>query len=493
MISFRNVSFLLLSVCAGFCAQGYSQSPVESTEEKLQTRIRQLESQMESMREEMSKLKQAVGSHNNNIESTPQRAAQAGGRAEMRAATTPALMTPARQSSKPEVPKNAPGVDLGSVRAIPYGTVWFNAFSNTNGSNNADVPIFATPTGVGNISASARQTRLGLRIEGPRVWKARLTGVLEGDFFGGFPSIGIGENFGVVRLRLAYGRLDWAKTTIVAGQDWMVFAPVNPVSIVSAGIPEMAAAGNPWARLPQVRIEQKWASGLNVQGAVLAPSTGDANPTGSSFFLQPGAGGTARLPFFQSRVAVNKKNWFDLEKPGSLGASVHYGRARFSTLSDNNESDSFGLALDWNMPLTPHFTLAGESFFGRNLGGFQSAVFQGINPDYAFRKDASIIAGGPRAIGTRGGWTQLGFTPSGELDQFTLFATYGLDDPRDEDLTSITRRDWRLRNQAYAFSFVHKPVTQVSWGLEFRRLETTLQQNGKRTNNHVNLGVAVNF
>jgi len=198
----------------------------------------------------------------------------------------------------------------------PYGTIYFNLFDNSAGTNNADVPLWATP-GTGNLGASARQTRLGLRVTGVTAAKAKVSAVVEVDFFGGFPSVGIGDNMGVVRLRLANVRLDWSHTSLILGQDWMVFAPANPISIAAAGIPLMAAAGNPWARLPQARVE--WHSGLALlQGAVLAPSTGDFS---SAFAYVPASGSLSQVPFLQGRAAVTSSNWMGSKRPASIGVS----------------------------------------------------------------------------------------------------------------------------------------------------------------------------
>jgi hypothetical protein len=470
------LTLVLLVVVSGRPASAQTVAPEVSREELL-ARIHLLEQQMATAQEELVKLKQLVASQTDKSE----------------AERLPSSTT-AAQSVKPAADQNvhAPGIDLGDMRLTPYGAINFNGFGNSGGTNNADVPLFATPTGAGNISASARQTKLGLRFQGPTLFDARLSGAVEADFFGGFPNISVGENFGVVRLRLAYGRLDWEKTSLVVGQDWMVFAPVNPVSLASQGIPEMAAAGNPWMRLPQVRIERRWQVGnieLQGQAAVLAPSTADFT---SSFLLQPSSGDAARLPFFQSRFAVNQKNWLGLKKPGSVGTSIHYGRARSVGLPNNPETESFGLALDWTFPVAEHFTFAGEAFSGRNLGGFQAGIFQGINTDFASRNGANLTPGGPRAIGTRGGWAQVGFSPP-KVSKLTFYGTYGLDDPRNDDLVSLVQHDWRLRNQAYAISFLHRPIAQAAWGIEYRRLETQYLQSGRRVDNHVNLAVSFSF
>lgn len=257
----------------------------------------------------------------------------------------------------------------------------------------------------------------------------------------------------------------------------------------------MAAAGNPWSRLPQIRLERRWAGGRVVwQGAVLAPSTGDSPAaTTSTFFLQPTTGAASRVPFFQSRVAFNDANWFGTKKSGSVGLSAQYGRARVANTLGNNQIESFGVAADWNFPIVARLTVNGEAFFGRNLAGFQAGAFQGFNPDFAYRRGATLIGGGPRAIGTRGGWTQLGFTPPLLSDHLSIYGTYGLDDPRDSDLVSLSMRDWRLRNQAYAFSFIYKFPLQLLWGIEFRRFDTFYLQSRKQTANHVNLGAAFSF
>src|SRR6266508_1884589 len=283
------LSSVFVSAAVSACAQAPVTDPTS-----LQQRFERLESQIEAMRAELIKLKAEVLRKNSTAVSETAKHSSDG--ASVAAALDTSAAAPsqtAKQETKP-APK-VTGIDLGPVRATPYGTVYFNAFGNSGGTNNADDPLFATPTNQGNVSMSVRQTRLGLKLEGPTIAHAKSRGQIEADFFGGFPAIGVGENFGIVRLRLAFARLDWEKTSLEAGQDWTIFAPNNPVSIAAAAIPQMGAAGNPWARLPQIRLEHRWASGKVLwQGAVLSPSTGDS-PTAStsSFFLQPTTGGAS--------------------------------------------------------------------------------------------------------------------------------------------------------------------------------------------------------
>ncbi len=242
----------------------------------LQKRIVELEAQIKLISQEMERLKPKPSSQ---VPSAGQEVAKASNTSE----------TKPIESKQVESGKGKPiGIDVGSARITPYGTIFFNAFGNSGGTNNTDVPMWAT-AGTSNASASVRQTRLGLKLEGAKVGRARLSAVMEADFFGGFPGIGVGENFGVVRLRLANARLDWEKTAVTAGQDWMVFAPQNPTSLAAAAIPQLASAGNNWARLPQVKVEHRFNTNITWQAAVLAPQTGDS-ATSTSFLPQPNSG-----------------------------------------------------------------------------------------------------------------------------------------------------------------------------------------------------------
>ena len=466
-----------------------------SSEEELRRRVAQLEAEMEMMRAEINRLKQPASSPSTAAATTTSIANST-------AATAPANPL-ANDTSRAEPPtvraavqdQHKPGIEVGPVRIIPYGNIYLNLFGNTSGTNNTDVPLFATTTVPGNVSITARQTRLGLRLEGPDLGGAKTSGALEADFAGGFPSIGIGEDFGVVRLRLAYFKLDWKNTTFEAGQDWTIFSPANPVSIASVATPEFAAAGNLFARIPQIRVEQRFMDGrISWAGAVLASTTGDYPATGTTpAVLQPGSGGLSLRPAFESRLALNGKNWLGSKKTATVGVSAHYGWARVATTPRNIDLDVMGVAGDWFIPFGSRVSLAGEAFFGRNLAGFQGDVFQTFVPDFAYRVGTALVPGGPRAPGTRGGWAQLGVTPPGLNDKLSFYGSFGMEDPRDRDFLSLTTHDSRLRNLAVAVSGIYKLTPQISWGFEYRRLDTLYLVSGRLNDNHLNLAASYSF
>ncbi len=493
---------LLFTIITTFAVTGTAQTVaslrVESTPaaeqpaakpDDSEQKIKRLESQVQAMQAQLDAMKAMIDemrAGGNNAKQETVAAAKPASPSTTVAASTEAK--PAAQAKKDL------GVDLGPVRLTPYGAIYFNAFSNSGATNNADVPLFATATGRGNTGASLRQTRLGVRLEGAKVGKARLAAILEADFFGGFPSVGIGENFGVVRLRLANMRLDWEKTSLTFGQDWSVFAPVSPTSLAAAAIPQMAAAGNNWARLPQIKVDTKLHKNVLFQAAIAAQQTGDS-ATNAAFFLQPNSGSASRVPFFQGRFAFTNMNPFGAKKAGSIGLSGHYGRSRVFAGATNTkyEVDSVGVAADWNFQLHDRVSLAGEAFFGRNLAGFQGGIFQGYNTEFAYRNGSFITAAGVRAIGTSGGWTQIGFTPDVLNDKLSLFGTFGIDDPRNEDLLTFVPRDVRSRNLAFAVDAIYKFTPQFSIGTEFRRFYTDWTLSGRRTSNHINLAAVYMF
>ncbi len=369
-------------------------------------------------------------------------------------------------------------------KLTPYGILFFNGFTNTAATNNADVPLWAS-AGPGSTSASARQSRFGLKLAGLSVGSAKVSGVAEADFFGGFPAIGIGDSMGVVRLRLAHARLDWDATTLVVGQDWVVFAPANPVSLAAASIPLMAASGNPWARLPQVRLERR-AGALTLKGAVLAPSTGDF---ASAFLYQPASGALSEWPFFEARAAVATKNALGTGAPATLGISGHYGRAKVLGTAGAPDAllESTGIAADVAVPLGRRVTVTGEAFAGRNLAGFQAAIFQGTNPDFVTGGTASV----PRSIATAGGWAQIAVVAVPK--RLSVYGTYGVDRPKERDLASAAKRDWRLANDGAAVGVVNTLSAQLSWGVEVRHEKTRFLLSGTKENTHVNVASTLAF
>ena len=97
------------------------------------------------------------------------------------------------------------------------------------------------------------QTRLTAKITGPDVLKAKLSALIEADFFGNENAYLVDANG--FRLRHAFIKLNWTKTELLMGQYWHpMFNPNCFPAVVSfnTGAPFQA-----FSRNPQIRVTQK--------------------------------------------------------------------------------------------------------------------------------------------------------------------------------------------------------------------------------------------
>jgi hypothetical protein len=359
-----------------------------------------------------------------------------------------------------------------------YGTVLWNSFYNTGGTNIEDIPLLASKTGTdpnGNFGMTVRQSRFGLRYQGPEVWGAKLSGTVEMDLLGGAAALGNGVAMDLPRLRLAYGRMDWKNTAIEAGQDWAVFSPLNPTSLASYAIPAMSASGNPWVRSPQFRFEwhtdASQSTRLLLQMALVDPNVGD-NPTTVVDARAPGIGERGQAPAFESRLALTGKF---ADRDATVGISGHYGRGdNVGVLNGTTVArpvDSWGVNLDYTLPVLKGFTLTGEAFSGRGLGLFSVASGQSV---------LAVGTPGEHGVLASGGWAQAQFDLS---KKWQINLAYGFE--TDEGYNLITGS--RSKNQTPMANIMYKFSPHITWAWEWRRLMTNYQ-NQKALNATINVG-----
>jgi hypothetical protein len=98
---------------------------------------------------------------------------------------------------------------------------------------------------------SAKQSRIWFKVAGPTFLGAKTGALIEADFYGQ----GANNENADLRMRHAYGSLDWANTQVLFGQTQDIFAPMlaNTVDFRTG-----AATGNPnQPRVAQLRLTQK--------------------------------------------------------------------------------------------------------------------------------------------------------------------------------------------------------------------------------------------
>jgi hypothetical protein len=351
------------------------------------------------------------------------------------------------------------------------GRVLVTGFSNSRRVNNVDVPLFVRPdtaSGLpqGGAGMAIRQTTVGLAVNAPQVFGGTFHGDLDVDFFGGQqPSTG-GRTFPLLRLRTARAMVKWTYGELLIGQEAPLIAGVNPISLASVGTPGFAGAGNLWLWLPQIRagLETGGRVSIGIQGAVLAPTSGDP---ANAFDTDNDVAEHSSRPYLQGRVHVR---WGADDMAGDIGVGVHQGW--FAAKGDSLLTSS-AVAVDVKLPLTRWFELRGEAFQGQALKGLGGG---GIGQSFG-------INGAP--VHTSGGWAQVNFKPTSRV---LLGAGYGMDDPRDSDLGPGSR----LKNVVREAHIHVRPGGPFVFGFEYRRLETTYST-GMLANDHLNFSAGIEF
>jgi len=346
-----------------------------------------------------------------------------------------------------------------------YGTLLFNSYFNDQATNNSDIPTFAsakTSSPAENFGATVRQTRLGLTDSGQTFDGADVSAKLEVDFLGGEPAFTNGISMDIVRLRLAYFRMDWTHFSLEAGQDWTIFAPLNPTSLAEFAIPSLSASGNLWIRTPQLRAEWKnRLGGGNVlwQWAALDPDIGD-NAAAYAVARVPKAGELGRLPAVETRFAYSAPIQ---DRTATLGFSAHWNSAKntgtIGTQPVALNFESWGVAADFSLPVSKRIAITGEAYGGHALGIFSGGISQTLAP---------VGEAGDRGIGSRGGWTQLQINLAKKWQSNTA---YGIDSP---DLHNLITGS-RAKNQSYMSNIMYFFSPSVTLSLEWRRFLTNYQ------------------
>lgn len=146
-------------------------------------------------------------------------------------------------------------------------------------------------------------SRFGVKAKGPNVWGAKISGNLEGDFFGNSESAATGSSIGLLRLRHAYVQMDWSKSSLTMGQTWYpTFIPeVFPgVANFNTGI-----MFNPFGWATQVRFKQSL--GKNFSFALTAYKEREFTVAGPG--TQNAASINSPLPTVHGQFQFKNKSW----------------------------------------------------------------------------------------------------------------------------------------------------------------------------------------
>jgi len=381
-------------------------------------------------------------------------------------------------------------VESGSkYRLRISGIVLLNMFENRGTVDNLDVPEVALPpqssASGGAFGGTLRQSQVGLEAFGPDVAGAHTSANVTIDFGGGFLAAQNGASKPLVRLRTASIRLDWANTSVVAGQDSLFFVPLTPSSFASLAVPALAYAGDLWSWTPQVRVEHRiplaGGSHLLLQGGILDSLSGDVAVAGYERY--PSWGEKSGQPAYAGRIA-----WIHpaFGEDFTLGAGGYYGRQDWEY---GHDVDSWAGTVDMSLPLGRFFELSAAFYRGRAVGGLGGGIGQSIVTSSA--NSTSMV----RGLDSVGGWAQLKFKPH---PKFEVNGALGEDNPFGSELKRFPGSPayygtLLTRNVSPFVNFIYQLRSDVLFSAEYRRLETFVLNSNSQRANLVTLSLGYTF
>jgi hypothetical protein len=273
-----------------------------------------------------------------------------------------------------------------------------------------------------------RNTRLTLVFDGPKVggdWKVGAT--FEMDFFGGFNGTGgFANSQPVPRLRLGFADITNGSTTIRIGQQWSPLFGNVAVSLSHIAFPLAYGSGDVGWRFPGIFIYQNLTpkdAPVNADMA-LAVMQGSWNTPGST--NDNTTAGNASSPQYEVRFNVGGKAGKGTWSTYVVG---HYDNKDLSGANASAKNDKLtGSAWELGAKIQQGPVMVqGNYYAGHSIAQNFGALAQ-------FQNGIAAGADHRDRIFSQGGWGQIGFdfTPN-----WSLFAFYGMDDPKDNDIKAL--------------------------------------------------------
>jgi len=288
-------------------------------------------------------------------------------------------------------------------------------------------------------------------------------------------------------LRTGTIRFDWANTSVIAGQDYLFFAPLAPTSMASLALPALSYAGNLWSWTPQIRIEHRITlsdrSSISLQGGVLDSFSGDLPEGGADRY--PSWGEMSGLPALAGRLAW-KHTLFGQDL--TIGTGGYYGRQFWGY---GRYVNGWASTIDLNMPLGKMVEFSGMFFRGSALGGLGGAIGQDVLFSGPLTDPAAIFKG----LDSMGGWAQLKIKLR---PTFEVNGAFGEDNPFAGELRMYPASasyygSLFSRNLSPFVNFIYRPRSDVVLSLEYRYIRTSVLDSPSNSANTVNASVGYLF
>ena len=342
----------------------------------------------------------------------------------------------------------------------PYGYFKFDMSYDDSSVNGADGdyvvhvrPENSVTRSDDKFSATARQTRLGMKVFAPNIGDVKVMGRVEFDFYNPLTA-DVNENKSTPQMRHAYGELIGKDWSFIFGQTTDIISPLCPNTLnYTVGW----FGGNVGYRHPQLSFAKWWdcpnGNRFKIETAI-SRETGNDN---GAVLVDDGQD-NGDFPTLLSRVSC------ELPMSGKklvAGVSGHYGKEEvdWDYVGDDEDVHTWSLNADLTVPVCKTVELKGEFFWAENFDSYFGGIGQGVN---TVTRDE---------IETVGGWAQIGIKPCAA---WAFNTGAGIDDPVDSDLNNGDRSNnlFAFTNANYFFSKYLSTGIEISyWQTEYKNTD----------------------
>lgn len=431
----------------------------------LQAVIEAQRQQMSAMAERMRAMEARIVQLEDAVAAQPQSPGQAGLQRQAAAA--------APQSPQPAPgPAVAPALPLAtpaSSARFPisfYGYIKLDAAYDTHKTTPGNYAFRVLPQdgrgSDGEFNLTAKQTRLGARVQAADWDEWKLRGQVEIDFYGSASDTAANPRLRLANITIENDRWQW-----LLGQAYDTWFLTTPQTVNFASFGQH---GSLWSRRPLAQGTRKLAlSGedrLHLSVGLARTVGGDRDGLGQD------DGADSGLPTLQFNAVYHTQL---AHGPARFALGGHYGRETVDLLGkDSHDFLTTLLIFSFQMPLSTQLSLAGSAWTGENLGGYLGGIGQTIN----LSRNTEIAA--------RGGWLQLGWAPSQVL-RFHLFA--GVDDPANKDLDP----GMRSRNASIGSNVFWNATSYLTFALEYQYMQTEYFRTEEAASHRLQSAVLLKF
>jgi len=320
-------------------------------------------------------------------------------------------------------------LDMHYDDSHPNNTQLISCIKSEDKNAAAALPGVAEMPNSADFTMSARLTRFGVDVTSPTIamlGDARASAKIEIDFLANGGSEAVSISRAVPRMRLAYLKLAWDDFSILAGQGWDVFSPLNPTV---NGEFVMWGAGNLGDRRPMIMADYHPAVAggtLILQGEVgLTGAVDNQNLDVGAVTTTVRDGEASAVPTFMARIAYKHPHLWVEKKTFEVGVWGDFAKEHLDRLPagyTENRFTSTGFGLDVTLPLHDLVDIRGEVWGGKNLDDVRGGILQGI----------SNVDGGTE-VRSRGYWIEAAVKP---LDWYTLHLGTSRDNPFNHDIAA---------------------------------------------------------